>query len=64
MGFGRWYNAQKAGVQIAVAGGIVVMVGGIVIGVLGIAEAGLARPGAPTSTPAPAPALTTRRRLW
>jgi hypothetical protein len=34
MGFGRWYNAQKAGVQIAVAGGIVVMVGGVVIGVL------------------------------
>ena len=59
MGFGRWYNAQKAGVQIAVAGGIVVMVGGIVIGVLGIAEAGPARPGAPTSTRAPAPALTT-----
>jgi hypothetical protein len=57
MGFGRWYNAQKAGVQIAVAGGIVVMVGGIVAGVLGIVEAGLARPGAPTSTPTPA--LTT-----
>ena len=32
MGFGRWYNAQKAGVQIAVAGGIVVMVGGVVAG--------------------------------
>jgi hypothetical protein len=59
MGFGRWYNAQKAGVQIAVAGGIVVMVGGVVAGVLGIVGAGLARPGAPTSTPTPAPALAT-----
>jgi hypothetical protein len=28
MGFRRWYNAQKAGVQIAVVGGIVVMMGG------------------------------------
>jgi hypothetical protein len=59
MGFGRWYNAQKAGMQIAVAGGIVVIAGGVVIGVLGIVGAGLARPGAPASTPAPAPALTT-----
>ncbi len=59
MGFGRWYNAQKAGVQIAVAGGIVVIVGGVVIGVFAIADAGLAGPGAPASTPAPAPALTT-----
>jgi hypothetical protein len=59
MGFGRWYNAQKAGVQIAVAGGIVVMVGGVVIGVLGILDGELARPGAQTSTSAPAPTLTT-----
>ena len=59
MGFGRWYNAQKAGVQIAVAGGVVVMVGGVAAGVFGIVGTGLARPGAPTSTPAPAPALTT-----
>jgi hypothetical protein len=59
MGFGRWYNAQKAGVQIAVAGGIVVAVGGVVIGALAIAEAGLAGPGAQTSTSAPVPALTT-----
>ena len=59
MGFGRWYNAQKAGVQIAVAGGIVLVVGGVVIGALGIVEAGLARPEAQTSTSAPAPALTT-----
>lgn len=59
MGFGRWYNAQKAGVQIAVAGGIVVAVGGVVIGVWGLAEAGLARPGAQTSASAPVPAVTT-----
>jgi len=59
MGIGRWYNAQKAGVQIAVAGGIVLMVGGVVIGALGILDAGLARPRAQTSTSAPAPALTT-----
>jgi hypothetical protein len=59
MGFGRWYIAQKAGVQIAVAGGIVVIVGGVVVGILGTVEAGPARPGAQTSTPAPAPALTT-----
>ena len=59
MRFGRWYNAQKAGVQIAVAGGIVVIVGGVVAGALGIVYAGLARPGAQTFTPAPAPALAT-----
>ena len=59
MGFRRWYNAQKAGVQIAVVGGIVVMMGGVVTGVLGIVGAGLARPGVQTSTPGPAPALTT-----
>ena len=59
MGFGRWYNAQKAGVQIAVAGGIAVIVGGAAAGVFGIVEAGLARPGAPASTPVPAPAVTT-----
>jgi hypothetical protein len=59
MGFGRWYNAQKAGVQIAVAGGVVVMVGGVAAGVFGIVDAGLAKPGAQASTPAPAPALTT-----
>ena len=59
MGFGRWYNAQKAGMQIAVAGGVLVMVGGIAAGVFGILDAGLAKPGAQTSTPAPAPALTT-----
>jgi len=58
MGFGRWYNAQKAGVQIAVAAGIVVMVGGVVAGALGIVD-GLAGPSAQTPTPAPAPALTT-----
>jgi len=59
MGFGRWYNAQKAGVQIAVAGGVVVMVGGVVAGTLGIMDTGQAGPGAQTSTLAPAPALTT-----
>jgi len=59
MGFGRWYNAQKTGVQIAVAGGVVVMVGGVVAGALGFAGAGLAGPGAQTSTSTPAPALTT-----
>jgi len=57
MGFGRWYNAQKAGVRIAVAGGIVLIVGGVVIGALGLVEAGLARPRAQTSSSAPAPAL-------
>ena len=59
MGFGRWYNAQKAGVQIAMAGGIVVMMGGVAVGVFGVVDAGLARPSAPASTAAPAPALTT-----
>jgi len=34
-------------------------VGGVVAGALGIVYAGLARPGAQTFTPAPAPALTT-----
>jgi len=58
MGFGRWYNAQKAGVQIAVAGGIVVIVGGVATGGLGIVEAARAGPGAPASTSAPAPART------
>ena len=37
MGFGRWYSAQKAGVQIAVAGGILALVGGVVAGVFGSA---------------------------
>jgi hypothetical protein len=59
MGFGRWYHAQKAGVQIAVAGGILVMVGGAVAGAFAIMEAELAKPGAQTSAPAPAPALMT-----
>jgi hypothetical protein len=59
MGFGRWYNAQKAGVQIAVAGGILAIVGGVAAGVFAIVDAERARPGAQTSTPAPAPALTT-----
>jgi len=53
MGFGRWYHAQNAGVQIAVAGGIVVLVGGAVAGVLAVVGAGPARPGAPVATPAP-----------
>src|SRR5215470_688349 len=57
MGFGRWYNAQKAGVQIAVAGGILVMVGGAVAGAFAIVDAGLAKPAAQTSTLTPAPAL-------
>jgi hypothetical protein len=59
MRFGRWYNAQKAGVQIAVVGGIVVIVGGVVAGAVGVVYAGLARPGAQTFTPTPAPALAT-----
>ena len=59
MGFGRWYNAQKAGVQIAVAGGMLAIVGGVVAGVFSIVDAGLAKPGAQTSTSTPAPALTT-----
>jgi len=60
MGFGRWYHAQKAGVQIAVAAGILVMAGGVAAGVVAIVDAELARPGAQASTPAPAPALTTQ----
>ncbi len=56
MGFGRWYNTQKAGVQIAVAGGILAIVGGVVTGVFGIVDAERAKPGAQTST-SPAPAL-------
>jgi len=59
MGFGRWYHARKAGVQIAVAGGILAMVGGVVTGVFAIVNGDLARPGAQTSTSAPAPELTT-----
>jgi hypothetical protein len=58
MGFGRWYNAQKTGAQIAVAGGIVAVVGGVVTGVFAIVDAERAKPGAQTSTSAPAPALT------
>ena len=60
MGFGRWYHAQKAGVLIAVAAGILVMAGGVAAGVVAIVDAELARPGAQASTPAPAPALTTQ----
>jgi hypothetical protein len=56
MGFGRWYNTQKAGVQIAVAGGILAIVGGVVSGVFGIVDAERAKPGAQTSTSTPAPA--------
>ena len=52
MGFGRWYQAQNAGVQIAVAGGIVVLVGGAVAGVLAVVGAGPATRGAPAATPA------------
>ena len=60
MGLGRWYHAQKAGVQIAVAAGILVLAGGVAAGVVAIVDAELARPGAQASTPAPAPALTTQ----
>jgi hypothetical protein len=59
MGFGRWYNAQKAGVQIAVAVGGLAIAGGVVAGVFAIVDAERAKPGAQTSTSAPAPALTT-----
>ena len=60
MGFGRWYNAQKAGVRIAVAAGTLVIAGGVAAGLFAIVDAELARPGAQASTPAPAPALTTQ----
>jgi len=59
MGFGRWYNAQKVGVQIAVVGGILAIVGGVVTGVFGIVDVELAKPGGQTSTSTPAPTLTT-----
>jgi len=58
MGFGRWYNAQKVGVQIAVVGGILAIVGGVITGAFGIVDVELAKPSAQTSTPAPAPTLT------
>lgn len=54
MGFGQWYKSQKAGVQVAVVSGILVIVGGVVSGVFGIVDVELAKPGTQTSTPAPA----------
>ncbi len=54
MGFGRWYNAQKVGVQIAVVGGSLAIVGGVVTGVFGIVDVELARPGGQTPASAPA----------
>ncbi len=59
MGFGRWYNSQKAGVQAAVVSGIVVIVGGVIAGVFGIVDVELAKPGAQISASAPAPTSTT-----
>jgi hypothetical protein len=59
MGFGRWYNAQKVGVQVAIVGGVLAIVGAVVAGVFGIVDVELAKPGPQTSTSAPAPTLTT-----
>jgi hypothetical protein len=59
MGFRRWYNAQKVGVQVAVVGGVLAIVSGVVAGVFGIVDVELAKPSAQTSTSALAPARTT-----
>lgn len=59
MGFGRWYHAQKAGVQAAVVSGIVTIAAGVVAGGFGIVNIELAKPGAQASSPGPAPTLTT-----
>jgi hypothetical protein len=45
MGFGRWYNAQKVGVQVAIVGGVLAIVGAFVAGVFGIVDVELAKPG-------------------
>jgi len=59
MGFGRWYNAQKVGVQVAVVGGALAIVGGLVTGVFGIVDIELAKPSAQTSISAPVPTPST-----
>ena len=51
VGFGRWYNAQKVGVQIAIVGGVLAIVGGVVTGIFGIVDVELAKSGAQTSSP-------------
>lgn len=53
MGFGRWYNAQKVGVQVAVVGGVLAIVGGVVAGVFGIIDVELAKPSSQPATSAP-----------
>lgn len=53
MGFGRWYNAQKFGVKIAVVGGILTIVGGVATGAFGVVDVELAKPSAQTSALAP-----------
>lgn len=53
MGFGRWYNAQKFGVKIAVVGGILAIVGGVATGAFGVVDVELAKPSAQTSALAP-----------
>lgn len=58
MGFGRWYNAQRAGVQAAVVGGVLTVAAGVVAGVFGIVDVELAKPSAQNSTPVPPPTLT------
>jgi hypothetical protein len=59
MGFGRWYNAQKVGVQIAVVGGILALVGGVVTGAFGILDVELAKPTVQASASTSAPTRTT-----
>ena len=58
MGFGRWYDRQKVGVQVAVVGGVLTILAGVVAGGFGIVDVVLARPGAQPSSPSPVPALT------
>ena len=59
MGFRRWYNAQKASVQVAVVAGVLAIVSGVVAGVFGIVDVELAKPGPQPSASAPTPTQTT-----
>jgi hypothetical protein len=58
VGFGRWYNSQKVGVQAAVVSGIVAIVGGVVAGAFGIVDVELAKPNPQVTASTPAPTLT------
>ena len=57
MGFRRWYNAQKVGVQVAVVGGVLAIISGAVAGVFGIVDVELAKP-----SPQPATSALTATR--